>query len=103
MSSVKYPEVKVRLVGEDGNAYSILGRCEREARRAGLDAQTRKAFHDEATSGDYNHLLSTVMAWFDVDPDDDDDNFDDDDDNFCEGCGIAIDQWESYCNECEEN
>ena len=24
-------------------------------------------FHAEATSGDYNHLLATIMDWFDVD------------------------------------
>lgn len=96
MTTIKHPQVKVRLVGEDGNAFSILGRCEREARRAGLDAATRKAFHDEATSGDYNHLLSTVMEWFDVDPDDEDENF-------CEGCGIAINEWDSRCDDCEED
>jgi hypothetical protein len=95
MSSVKYPQVKVRLVGEDGNAFSILGRCEREARRAGLDAKTRKAFADEATSGDYNHLLATVMEWFDTDPEEDG--------NFCAECGIAIDEWDDFCADCEED
>jgi hypothetical protein len=29
-------------------------------------------FHTEATSGDYDNLLRTVMAWFAVDEDDED-------------------------------
>ena len=33
---MKYPEVKVTLVGEDGNAFSILGRAKQAARKVGL-------------------------------------------------------------------
>ena len=35
-------------------------------------------FHKEATSGDYNHLLATIMDWFDVDlfEDEDEDEYD---------------------------
>ena len=29
MSTPKYPQVKVKLVGEDGNAFAILGRVQR--------------------------------------------------------------------------
>jgi hypothetical protein len=62
----KHPEVKVQLVGEDGNAYAVLGRCARAARRAGVSKDEIQAFTDEATSGDYQHLLATCMRWFDV-------------------------------------
>ena len=56
---------KVRLVGEDGNAFAILGRCQHAARKAGWSKEQIDAFMKEATSGDYNHLLATVMDNFD--------------------------------------
>jgi len=66
MSKVRHSEVKVRLVGEDGNAFAILGRCQQAARRAKVSKEEIKAFVAEATSGDYHHLLATCMKWFDV-------------------------------------
>lgn len=61
-----YPEVKIELCGNDGNAFAIIGRCLKAARRAGLAAGPIAAFQIEATSGDYNNLLATCMKWFDV-------------------------------------
>lgn len=66
MSDPKYPDVKVPLVGRDGNAFSILGRVEAALRRGGVGGAERAAFVDEATSGDYNHLLRTVTKWVDA-------------------------------------
>lgn len=63
---VKHPEVKVQLVGTDPNAFSELGICRRAAVRAGLKQDEINQFMDEATSGDYDHLLGTCMQWFDV-------------------------------------
>lgn len=63
---VKYPHVKLRLVGEDGNAFAILGRLQRALRRAEVPADEIKAVMDEAMSGDYDHLLATVMQTVDV-------------------------------------
>ncbi len=61
---VKFPHVRVKLVGMDGNAFFILGRCQRAAKRANLPEGDIKAFMAEAESGDYNHLLATCMRWF---------------------------------------
>ena len=59
-------DIKVKLVGEDGNAFAILGRCRQALARARrLDLWNE--FHKEATSGDYNHLLTTVCDYFEVD------------------------------------
>jgi len=63
---MKHPDITIPMNGEDGNAFAILGRVNREMRRAGLTAEERTEFIAEATSGDYNHLLATVMKWFDV-------------------------------------
>ena len=59
----KYPDIKVRLTGADGNAFAILGAVSKAMKRAGLDASARKEFTDEATSGDYDHLLQTCMKF----------------------------------------
>ena len=62
--SVKYPEVKtVELVGEDGNAFAILGRVMKAMRVAGLSKEVQDAYYKEATSGDYDHLLQTTLRW----------------------------------------
>ncbi len=63
----KYPNIAIALVGEDGNAFAILGRVKRQMRRAGLPASEWGLFHAEATSGDYDNLLLTVMRWFATD------------------------------------
>jgi len=62
----KYPDITVELVGQNGNAFCILGICFRAMREAGLSQEELDKFHDEATSGDYNHLLMTCMEWFNV-------------------------------------
>lgn len=62
---VKYPDIRVKLVGMDGNAFIILGLCKRAAQKGGLGEDEIKAFFDEAKAGDYNHLLMTCMRWFD--------------------------------------
>jgi len=56
----------LKLVGEDGNAFNILGKAQREARAAGCDEETINQFMSEATSGDYDHLLQTCMKYFEV-------------------------------------
>ena len=61
------PRPHVRLVGEDGNAYAILGRVQRALKAAGWSKGERDAFFAEATSGNYDHLLATVMKYLDVD------------------------------------
>ena len=53
------------LVGTDGNAFAILGKARRALLLAGRGDEWA-AFEVEATSGDYDHLLATVMRWFEV-------------------------------------
>ena len=66
-SNPKHPHIHVKLVGEDGNAFTILGRCQRAAHSAGLPAEEVQDFMTEAQSGDYNNLLQTCMRWFNCD------------------------------------
>lgn len=53
------------LIGKDGNAFSILGKARRALLLAGRGDEWA-AFEADATSADYDHLLATVMCWFDV-------------------------------------
>ncbi|SUZ33858.1 hypothetical protein ROE7235_03633 [Roseibaca ekhonensis] len=52
------------LVGEDGNAFAILGRASKLLRDHGLDKIVVDQFLAEARSGDYAHLLETCQRWF---------------------------------------
>jgi hypothetical protein len=61
MMQPKYPDVHVAMVGEDGNAFAILGRVQRALREAGVPAAEIRAFTQEACAGDYDHLLQTVL------------------------------------------
>jgi hypothetical protein len=61
----RYPEVQVQLSGQDGNAFAILGRTAKALRQAGVPQEEIDSFFAEATSGDYDHLLQTTMAWVD--------------------------------------
>jgi hypothetical protein len=63
----KYPHVHVSLAGEDGNAYSILGRVIKAMRRGKVPQDKIDEFKSEATSGDYDKLLQTCMKWVDCD------------------------------------
>jgi hypothetical protein len=56
----------VELSGEDGNAFSILGRVAKALRRAGYSSNEVEAFYAEAKAGDYDHLLRVCMAWVEV-------------------------------------
>ena len=56
-------DVTVKLVGEDGNAFSILGKVRTALRRAGYDNAFIEEFAKKATSGDYMNLLAVVSEY----------------------------------------
>lgn len=55
----------VKLIGEDGNAFAILGRVRRGILRSD-HPELADEFIMEATSGDYDHLLATCMRYVTV-------------------------------------
>jgi len=57
---------KLKLVGEDGNAFSILGRARSALRKAKATPEQIEEFMVDAKSGDYDHLLQTCIKWFNV-------------------------------------
>ena len=60
-TQVKYPDIKVELSDQSGNAYAIIGRVRKAMKRAMLPTAEIEAFTDEATSDDYDHLLQVVI------------------------------------------
>lgn len=65
MSGEPLTDVQVKLVGEDGNAFAIMGRVIYALRRGGHAALVA-GFMKEARSGDYDHLLRTCMKYVHV-------------------------------------
>lgn len=59
----KYPHITVKLTGTDGNAWAVLGKINEALHNGGVPKAEQDAFFDEATSGDYDHLLQTAMQW----------------------------------------
>lgn len=62
----RYPDITVKLIGEDGNAMSLISRVTLALRRAGADQEEINLFMREAMSGDYENVLRTVQAWVNV-------------------------------------
>jgi hypothetical protein len=58
----KFPHVVVNLTENDGNAFFIMGRVTQALRRAGVPKEDIDSYTDQATSGDYDHLLQVTMA-----------------------------------------
>ena len=56
-------DIKVRIIGADGNVFNLLGICRRALGRAGK-IELWDEFYKEATSGDYDHALATIADWF---------------------------------------
>jgi hypothetical protein len=64
--AVKYPNIKVRLTGTNGNCFVILGKVKQALIRGHVPAEEIEKWQEEATSGDYDHLLVTCMKWVEV-------------------------------------
>jgi len=54
---------ELNLTGQDGNAFSILGKARKVALKNNMPWET---INKEATTGDYDHLLQTMMKYFEV-------------------------------------
>jgi hypothetical protein len=60
-----------KLVGEDGNAFAIIGRVSKALKKAGMEEKA-KEFRDKAlASKSYDNLLALCFDYVDVDGDED--------------------------------
>ena len=56
----------VQLIGEDGNAFAIMGKVVKALRRAGYSQDQIKEYQAKAMSGDYDNLLAVTMEYVEV-------------------------------------
>ena len=99
MTTITVPDnllpATVRLVGEDGNAFAIMGRVVEALEDAGNDQSVIDSYMEQATAGDYDHLLQVTLAFVD-------DGHEFDLPDVCE-CGSAeIESDSGECNWCGE-
>jgi len=57
---------RLNLVGQDGNAFAVLGLARRAAKKAEWSQEKIDAFLQEAMAGNYDNLLATCMKHFNV-------------------------------------
>lgn len=62
----KYPDIKVKLTGTDGNAFAIMGKVTEALRKHGISEEEINIYTDESMSGDYDNLLRTATQWVSV-------------------------------------
>jgi hypothetical protein len=62
----RFPHIVVRLIGEDGNAFAVLGRVKTALEKGGASKVAVAKFLTEATGGTYDDLIATVMRWVTV-------------------------------------
>ena len=56
----------VALIGEDGNAFAVMGNVKRALKDAGNSPEVIKAYTDQAMSGSYDHLLAVTTSFAEV-------------------------------------
>lgn len=66
MPEVKYPDITVNLVGQDGNVFNLMGICTKAMRKGGVSQEEIKQFREECMEGDYDHALRVMMSWVNV-------------------------------------
>ncbi len=66
MDDVKYPDVEVELIGQNGNALNIMSFVMSALRRNGVSREEIAEYQDAAMSGDYNNVLTVTQSWVTV-------------------------------------
>ena len=64
--NVQHPGVKVKLVGQDGDSFAIIGRVAAVLRREVGPMAAAQFIEDAAASGSYDDLVQLVMSTVEV-------------------------------------
>jgi hypothetical protein len=59
----RYPKIRVKLRGEEGNAFALLLLVAAALRRAGVPAAEITEFRKQATASDHARLMLTCGQW----------------------------------------
>jgi hypothetical protein len=55
-------KVTLNLLGLNGNAFALMGAFQKQARREKWTPEEIKSVLDECQSGNYDHLLQTLLS-----------------------------------------
>lgn len=58
--------INEREFTRDGNAFALLGQFKHHARRQGWSNEDINQVMEDAKSGDYSHLVSTLMSYIEL-------------------------------------
>lgn len=53
----QFPDIEVKLTGQDGNAFAVMGAVTKAMRKAHVPKADIDQYMADAMSGDYDHLL----------------------------------------------
>jgi hypothetical protein len=56
-------DVKVKLSGNDGNAFAVMGAVKSALKKAGASKDELDQYLSDSMSGDYDNLLRVAMDW----------------------------------------
>ena len=62
---MKYPNIKVKLVGEDGNVFNIIGLVQKALRKAGQHDKAKEFAEKAVKSGSYDEVLVLLHDYVD--------------------------------------
>ena len=60
------PKPTVKLLGEDGNAFAIMGKVAIALKKAGFSEEHIDEYYEESSSGDYDNLIRVAMKYANV-------------------------------------
>ena len=56
----------VKLLGEDGNAFAIMGTVAKALKKAGFSQEHIDKYYEESSSGDYDNLIRVAMKYANI-------------------------------------
>ena len=56
----------VKLIGEDGNAFAIMGTVAKALKKAGFSQEHIAKYYEESSSGAYDNLIRVAMKYANV-------------------------------------
>lgn len=64
--TTKYPNITVRFMGQPRQPFPILAAVRAALRESEIPASEIAAFTAEATSGDFDHLMTVAHRWVNI-------------------------------------
>ena len=65
-NSIKHPDITVRLVGQDGNIFNLMGIIARALRKNGYGDEVNNFIAEVTSSESYHEALAVMMQWVNV-------------------------------------